>query len=227
MSVRAELCAGAEPRVAAGEASFLRVPRRPLTLAERGAKRAVDLLVATTGLALVSPLLALVMLLVRLESPGPALFRQTRRGVDGRPFTILKLRTMRVMEDGLSVTQARRRDPRVTRLGAWLRRTSADELPQFWNVILGEMSIVGPRPHAIAHDDHYGAAIDRYADRQHVKPGMTGLAQVRGLRGETPDIAAMRARIEHDLIYIGTWSLLLDLRIMALTLVRLFSRAAY
>ena len=190
-------------------------------------KRALDVAVAGAALVISAPLLILTMLAIKLDTPGPVLFRQTRRGFNGRNFKILKLRTMSVLEDGETIAQATRRDPRVTRVGAWLRRTSIDELPQLWNVLRGEMSVVGPRPHAVAHDSIYDAVIDKYAFRHHVKPGLTGWAQVNGHRGETPRVAMMAARVEHDLWYVDNWSFLLDLRILLMTCTRIFARAAY
>lgn len=195
--------------------------------AERTSKRALDLVVAASLLVVLSPLILLAAVAVRLETPGPILFTQRRRGLDGRPFTILKLRSMRVLEDGGWIEQVRRGDPRVTRVGRWLRRLSVDELPQLINVLRGEMSMVGPRPHALAHDDHYDARLGAYARRRAVKPGLTGWAQVRGHRGATPSLDAMAARVRHDLWYVDNWSLALDLRVLLLTPFRLLSRAAY
>jgi lipopolysaccharide/colanic/teichoic acid biosynthesis glycosyltransferase len=151
-----------------------------------------------------------------------------RRGFGGQTFGILKFRTMRVLENGPDIRQAQRNDPRVTPLGAVLRRSSLDELPQLWNVLRGEMSLVGPRPHALAHDNHYDALISTYAMRQHVKPGITGWAQVNGHRGETREIGAMRARVEHDLWYIKNFSLWLDVRILLWTAaLAFFDKKAY
>ncbi|MBM0206848.1 exopolysaccharide biosynthesis polyprenyl glycosylphosphotransferase [Micromonospora sp. STR1s_5] len=216
-----------QPSSPIGPCALVELTREPLTLAERAQKRAFDVVVALFGLLAAAPLLVLAIVAIRLDAPGPVLFRQTRRGFNGRTFRILKLRTMSVLEDGGSIPQATRRDPRVTRVGAWLRRTSIDELPQLWNVLRGEMSIVGPRPHAVAHDDHYHRLIQNYAFRHHVKPGITGWAQVNGHRGETPDVAMMAARVEHDLWYVGNWSMRIDLRIVFLTFVRLLAPTAY
>jgi undecaprenyl-phosphate galactose phosphotransferase/putative colanic acid biosynthesis UDP-glucose lipid carrier transferase len=206
--------AGARQRV---HYELITLQRAPLLLVERAVKRLFDLAAAFVGLVVLSPLLVFVALLVKLESDGPALFRQERSGFDGRPFSILKFRTMTVSENGDDVRQAMRNDPRVTRLGAWLRRTSIDELPQLWNVLRGEMSIVGPRPHAVAHTKQYEQQIGEYAFRHHVKPGLTGWAQVHGLRGATQTLDLMQRRVEHDLYYIGHWSLLLDVSIVLRT----------
>jgi undecaprenyl-phosphate galactose phosphotransferase/putative colanic acid biosynthesis UDP-glucose lipid carrier transferase len=174
-----------------------------------------------------APLLLLIASAVKLDSPGPVLFRQRRCGFDNREFVILKFRTMTVLEDDGSIVQAKPGDERVTRVGRMLRRTSLDELPQLINVIHGEMSLVGPRPHAIAHDDEYKARIGNYALRHHVKPGLTGAAQVMGLRGETPRLSQMERRLERDLWYIDHWSLTLDLKIIAMTGVALLRLDAY
>jgi putative colanic acid biosynthesis UDP-glucose lipid carrier transferase len=162
-------------------------------------------------------LLALITLLVRLDSPGPAIFRQTRTGLNGRTFLIYKFRTMHVQEDGAGVRQARRGDARVTRLGAVLRKTSLDELPQLINVLRGEMALVGPRPHALAHDSLYGALITVYCERFAVRPGITGWAQINGSRGATPRLADMQRRIELDLWYVEHRSFALDLKILIAT----------
>src|SRR5690242_9973015 len=154
-----------------------------------------DILIAGIVLVLLAPLLALIALLVRLDSPGPAIFRQTRTGLNGRTFLIYKFRTMHVQEDGAVVQQARRGDARVTRLGEILRKTSLDELPQLINVLRGEMALVGPRPHPRALDAHYGKLIPTYEQRFAVRPGITGWAQINGARGETPELADMRRRI--------------------------------
>jgi undecaprenyl-phosphate galactose phosphotransferase/putative colanic acid biosynthesis UDP-glucose lipid carrier transferase len=156
-------------------------------------------------------------MLIKLESPGPVIFSQRRRGFNGREFTLFKFRTMQVLEDGRVIPQARRNDPRVTRFGRILRATSIDELPQLINILRGDMSLVGPRPHAVAHDDGYIASIANYAFRQHVKPGLTGWAQVNGFRGETPRLELMERRVDCDLWYIKNWSFWLDLRIIVLT----------
>lgn len=164
------------------------------------------------------PLLAVIALLVRSTSPGPVLFRQRRKGVDGREFTILKFRSMRMHNEAAgTVTQARKNDHRVTPIGRVLRKTSLDELPQFINVLLGQMSVVGPRPHAIEHDDFYMRLIDGYMYRYRIKPGITGWAQVNGARGETPQVESMARRVRLDLFYIQNWSFWLDMKIVVQT----------
>jgi len=155
---------------------------------------------------------------VKVSSPGPVLFKQRRYGLDGREIVVYKFRTMRVLEDGNVIRQATRDDPRVTRFGVFLRACSLDELPQFINVLQGRMSVVGPRPHAIAHNEMYRKLIRRYMIRHKVKPGITGLAQVNGLRGETSSLDSMQMRIEYDLAYLRSWSLLLDLQIVLKTI---------
>ncbi|MDR3528482.1 MAG: sugar transferase [Rhizomicrobium sp.] len=185
--------------------------------ASSGAKRGLDLILALPLLVLLAPLMAAIALLIRLESKGPALFRQTRNGICERPFQILKFRTMHVAEDGAEVVQARASDPRITRLGRFLRRYSLDELPQLFNVVSGEMSLVGPRPHAQVHDTHYQGLIAAYGHRFAVKPGMTGWAQIHGHRGPTPTVAVMAARIRHDVFYVREAGLLLDLKILLRT----------
>ena len=180
-------------------------------------KRAEDLVLASLILALISPLLAAIAAAVKLTSPGPAIFTQGRYGLDGRVFRVWKFRTMTVCEDGDRFVQARRGDARVTPLGAFLRRTSLDELPQFINVLQGHMSIVGPRPHPTALDERYRRLIKGYMLRNRVRPGITGLAQVNGFRGETDTLEKMAGRVRYDLEYIKGWSLLLDLRIILQT----------
>jgi undecaprenyl-phosphate galactose phosphotransferase/putative colanic acid biosynthesis UDP-glucose lipid carrier transferase len=196
---------------------LIEIQRAPLSASERIAKRALDVLVALCGLALLLPLMGLVAAAIRLGSPGPAIFRQRRNGFNGHEFTIYKFRTMRVMEDGPEIVQARKSDARVTHLGRLLRQTSIDELPQLFNVLRGDMSLVGPRPHALAHDNEYSQLIANYAFRHHVKPGITGWAQVNGLRGATPELEDMANRVELDLWYINNWSLGLDLQILLRT----------
>ncbi|HXV00003.1 MAG TPA: sugar transferase [Caulobacteraceae bacterium] len=182
------------------------------------AKPTLDFMVALIALFLLMPFLILVALLICSESRGPVLFRQKRTGHNGRPFHIYKFRTMCCLEDGESITQASRDDARITSLGRWLRRTNIDELPQLLNVLRGEMSLVGPRPHALAHDHYYSATVDRYDERFLARPGITGLAQVAGLRGPTPTVDDMAARVSQDLEYIRDWSLGLDFEILARTL---------
>jgi putative colanic acid biosysnthesis UDP-glucose lipid carrier transferase len=191
-------------------------------------KRLLDIAAASILLIVLTPVLLLTAILIRLDSSGPAFFRQTRLGLNGRPFDILKFRTMTVLENGERILQATRNDPRITRVGRFLRQTSIDELPQLINVLRGEMSLVGPRPHARAHDAFYAKKIESYTRRQRVKPGITGWAQVNGLRGETDTLDKMAARIEYDLEYLRNWTLGLDLLIIARTIkLVFFDRGAY
>ncbi|MFO1074440.1 MAG: undecaprenyl-phosphate glucose phosphotransferase [Geminicoccaceae bacterium] len=212
---------------------MLTVLERPLTGWNSIAKRMEDLVLGALLLVALTPLMLLVALLVRLDSPGPVLFRQQRLGFNNNVIDVLKFRSMfdrppAVVAAETEVPQARRDDPRVTRVGYWLRRTSIDELPQLLNVLRGEMSLVGPRPHALRHNEHYAALIDDYLGRHRVQPGITGWAQIHGLRGETETLEKMRSRVEHDLAYINNWSILLDLKILLLTPVLvLFHRNAY
>lgn len=202
--------------------------RTPLTALERGAKRMLDVTVAATSLVLIAPLIFVAAVLIKLESRGPVIFRQRRHGFNGQPFEIYKLRTMKVLEEGAAVVQATEKDPRVTRVGRILRASSIDELPQLLNVLQGHMSMVGPRPHALVHDYEYGRMIANYAFRHHVKPGITGWAQVQGYRGGTPRLELMERRIVLDLWYIDNWSLTLDITIMLRTFFELIrSRNAY
>ncbi len=187
-------------------------------------KRTSDIVLSLLIIALISPLLVLIALAIKLSSPGPVLFRQRRYGLDGREIVVYKFRSMTVMEDGESIKQAEKGDPRITRLGAFLRATSLDELPQFYNVLQGRMSIVGPRPHAIAHNELYRKLIKGYMVRHKVRPGITGWAQVNGYRGETETLDKMKGRIELDLNYLRNWSLRLDLHIIAKTVVVMFKR---
>lgn len=180
-------------------------------------KRLFDFFTALLLLVFFAPVLLLTALLIKLESPGPALFRQTRGGLNGRPFTIYKLRSMRCEENGPNVVQAQRGDDRITRIGKLIRMASIDELPQLLNVVKGDMSLVGPRPHAQAHDDYYGSLIPSYNQRFMARPGLTGLAQIKGLRGATGELEEMSARVKADVDYIDNWTLLTDLRIMLLT----------
>jgi Undecaprenyl-phosphate glucose phosphotransferase len=214
-----------EIRIAkSGGIASLQLGRPPLTAGEIMAKRLVDILLASVALVVLAPVLALVAAAIKIDSPGPVLFRQRRLGFNQRVFTIVKFRTMTVADDGDVVRQATRNDQRVTRVGRFLRRWNIDELPQIINVLAGQMSLVGPRPHAIAHDRQYDGRIALYARRHNVKPGITGWAQVHGLRGETDTVDKMQARVEHDLFYIDNWSVLLDLEIMARTVL---SRKAF
>lgn len=202
--------------------------RAPLTRFELTAKRFFDFSLAATGVLTLMPLMLVTALLIKLDSRGPVFFLQRRNGFNGKTFDIFKFRTMHVLEDGAAVKQATRDDPRVTRIGRWLRRTSIDELPQLFNVIRGDMSLVGPRPHATSHNSEYEKLIANYAFRHHVKPGLTGWAQVNGYRGETWKVEQMKQRVEYDLWYINNWSPWLDLRIVLQTvLVALRQDAAY
>jgi len=180
-------------------------------------KRALDLLVAAGVLGVGWPLFAAVAGAVKLTSPGPVLFAQRRYGRDGKEIRVFKFRSMRVTEDGAQVRQATKGDSRVTPVGAFLRRTSLDELPQFLNVLKGDMSVVGPRPHAVAHNEHYRTQILEYTLRHKVKPGITGWAQVNGWRGETDTLSKMIERVAHDLHYIKHYSFVLDLKIILMT----------
>ncbi len=201
----------------------------PMEGPNRLLKAIEDRVLAGLILLLVSPLMVLIAIGVKLSSPGPVLFRQRRLGWDGRPFEVWKFRTMKMHEepDG-QVTQARRKDPRVTSFGAFLRRTSLDELPQFFNVLKGDMSIVGPRPHALEHNEEFKRLVDGYMLRNKVKPGITGWAQVNGWRGEIDGEEKIHKRLEHDLYYIEHWSLAFDIKIILLTLRRGFvHRNAY
>ena len=180
-------------------------------------KRASDVVFLLLILALLSPVLLIIALGVKLSSPGPVIFRQRRYGLDGKEIVVYKFRTMTVTEDGAVVRQATRHDERVTPFGAFLRRTSLDELPQFINVLQGRMSVVGPRPHAVAHNEMYRKLIKGYMLRHKVKPGITGWAQVNGFRGETETVEKMKARVDCDLDYLRNWSLQLDIYIVAKT----------
>ena len=182
-------------------------------------KRLSDYVLASAILVLIAPLLVAIAIGVKLSSPGPILFKQRRYGVDGRKIVVYKFRTMTVAEDGDVVRQATRNDARVTRFGAFLRKTSLDELPQVINVLQGRMSVVGPRPHAVAHNELYRKLIRGYMIRHKVRPGITGLAQVNGFRGETETVEKMKGRIEYDLAYLRSWSVLLDLQIVLKTVV--------
>ncbi|MCP3714269.1 MULTISPECIES: undecaprenyl-phosphate glucose phosphotransferase [unclassified Paraburkholderia] len=201
----------------------------PLPASAQFKKALFDRVFAALALVSLMPLLIGIAIAVKFSSPGPVLFRQRRKGADGRVFTIYKFRTMREHKEAPgTVSQAKRDDPRVTRLGAFLRRTSLDELPQFYNVLRGDMSVVGPRPHALEHDDLYQSVVKGYINRYRIKPGITGWAQVNGFRGETDRLEKMEMRVAHDLYYLGHWSFWLDMRIIAATIVHgLVGRNAY
>jgi Undecaprenyl-phosphate glucose phosphotransferase len=207
-----------------GPLSTMRLSRAPLTLRDRVLKRAFDLLVGAMLLLLCLPGFALIGLIIKLDSKGPVFFRQRRHGFNQSEFRIFKFRTMTTLDDGAVIQQATRHDARITRIGRFLRRTNIDELPQLLNVLMGQMSLVGPRPHALAHNNEYGEKIRLYAKRHNVKPGITGLSQVKGFRGETDSIEKMLKRVEYDLRYIDNWSIFLDIKIMLLTI---FSRKSF
>jgi Undecaprenyl-phosphate glucose phosphotransferase len=214
-----------KPRITRiGGLSSLQLTRAALSPFEVLVKRGFDLIVAALALVLLAPAFALVALALRIEGAGPVFFTQRRYGFNQNMFRIYKFRTMTASEDGHVVTQARRNDPRVTRVGRFLRRYNLDELPQLINVLSGDMSLVGPRPHAVVHDDEFEEKIALYARRHNVKPGITGWAQVNGLRGPTETDDKMRRRVDHDLWYIDNWSLGLDVLILLRTL---FSASAY
>ncbi len=200
----------------------------PFTGTNRLVKRIEDVVLASLILVLIAPLLLAIAIGVKLSSPGPAIFRQRRNGLDGTEIVVWKFRSMRTQDDGAVVPQATKDDPRITPFGAFIRRTSLDELPQFFNVLQGHMSIVGPRPHAVAHNEQYRQLIKAYMVRHKVKPGITGWAQIHGHRGETDTIEKMQARVEYDLEYLRNWSLGLDLQIIARTVkLVFFDRHAY
>jgi exopolysaccharide biosynthesis polyprenyl glycosylphosphotransferase len=180
-------------------------------------KRSLDFGAASAALVAVLPLFLVLAILIKLDSRGPVLFRQSRTGLAGRPFTILKFRTMRVLEEGDRVVQAAQDDPRVTRVGRFLRTWSIDELPQLLNVLAGDMSLVGPRPHACAHDIAFAQLVTHYAARRSVKPGLTGWAQINGLRGPVATLDSLRHRSDLDVWYARNASVALDLRILLRT----------
>lgn len=200
-----------------GSSVCIELQREPLSFFECVTKRVIDLIGAGVALIALSPLLAAVAVAIKLDSPGPVLFRQQRCGFNRRRFAIYKFRTMVMLEDGPTIVQARSDDRRVTRIGKWLRRLSIDELPQLINVLDGSMSLVGPRPHAVAHDNQFNKMVRGYAFRRRVKPGLTGWAQIHGCRGPTPTTASIERRVEYDLWYIDNWSLWLDLAILLQT----------
>ncbi|SMY34624.1 UDP-glucose:undecaprenyl-phosphate glucose-1-phosphate transferase [Photobacterium malacitanum] len=191
-------------------------------------KRIEDIIISSVIILLISPVLIAVAIGVKRSSPGPVLFKQDRYGLGGKRIQVWKFRSMGVMENDAVVTQATKNDPRVTKFGAFIRRTSLDELPQFFNVLQGSMSIVGPRPHAVAHNEEYRVLVDKYMLRHKVKPGITGLAQIKGFRGETDTLDKMEMRVKYDLQYIQHWSLSKDLQIIFLTIFKGFvSETAY
>ena len=200
----------------------------PFTGTNRLVKRLSDVVLGSLIVVLIAPVLLFVALGVKLSSPGPVIFKQRRNGLDGEEIVVYKFRSMRAQDNGAVVQQATKQDPRITPFGAFMRRTSLDELPQFFNVLQGRMSIVGPRPHAVAHNEQYRQLIKAYMVRHKVKPGITGWAQIHGHRGETETIEKMQARVEYDLEYLRNWSLGLDLQIIARTIkLVFFDRNAY
>jgi len=200
----------------------------PMTEGALLSKILLDKIVASAALLLLSPIMLLAAAAVKATSPGPILFRQERHGLDGKIINVLKFRSMKVHQELASeVSQAVKGDPRLTKVGAFLRKSSIDELPQIINVLKGDMSLVGPRPHAVSHNHFYAKKISIYMSRHRILPGMTGLAQVNGCRGETDTLAKMEKRVEYDLTYINHWSVWLDVRIMIKTVYTLFSKNAY
>ena len=204
-----------------GDTVSIEIQRSPRTRLEQFVTRIFDVTIAGTTLILLLPLLLFTVIAIAVDSPGPIIFRQHRRGFNGRSFQILKFRTMTVMENSGNIVQARPNDPRVTRIGNLLRRTSIDELLQLFNVLAGSMSIVGPRPHAIAHDNEFEKVVDAYAYRHRVKPGLTGWAQVNGYRGQMRSTKDIEKRLEYDLWYINNWSLSLDFKIILMTVIEI------
>jgi len=200
-----------------GDVALISAHDTPFRGVDGWLKRFEDIVVGSFIVLLISIPMLLIAIGIKLTSPGPVFFRQRRYGLNGKEIRVLKFRTMNVLEDGPQIVQAKRDDPRITKFGALLRRTSMDELPQFLQVITGKLSIVGPRPHAVAHNETYRSLITGYMLRHKVKPGITGWAQVNGWRGETPDVSWMEKRIKYDLQYIQRWTILWDLKIILLT----------
>jgi putative colanic acid biosysnthesis UDP-glucose lipid carrier transferase len=194
---------------------------------KKAIKRCLDIGLAGAAIILLAPLFIIAAIAIKLDSAGPVIFRQRRTGSDGIKFVIYKFRTMNVLEDGPTIIQARPGDHRVTYVGQLLRCSSIDELPQLFNVLKGDMSLVGPRPHALAHDNEYMSRIAKYTFRYTVKPGITGWAQIHGLRGETPRLEQMAERVQHDLWYIDNWSLGLDFYILMVTCFEVLRKRAY
>ncbi|HEX3501900.1 MAG TPA: undecaprenyl-phosphate glucose phosphotransferase [Xanthobacteraceae bacterium] len=200
-----------------GPLASLQLTRLPLSRAEVVQKRIFDVVCSAFGLLALTPLFIIVSILIKLDSPGPIFFVQRRYGFNQKPFRIIKFRTMSALDDGAVIAQATRGDPRLTRIGGWLRRWNIDEIPQLFNVLVGDMSLVGPRPHALSHDREFERRISLYARRHNVKPGITGWAQINGFRGEIDNEEKLRKRVEYDLFYIDNWSPWLDLKIIART----------
>ncbi|WP_395666050.1 undecaprenyl-phosphate glucose phosphotransferase [Methylocella sp.] len=210
-----------------GPGLALEIQRAPLTQTEQAVKRALDIVCSGFGVILLSPLFLIIAVMIKLDSKGPVIFKQRRNGFNARQFYIYKFRSMTVQEDGDKIVQAQRNDKRVTRVGQFLRQSSMDELPQLFNVLKGDMSLVGPRPHALAHDNEYKVLIAKYAFRHHVKPGITGWAQVNGLRGETGRLEQMVERVKLDLWYVNHWSIALDINIIIRTCFEVLRHKAY
>jgi putative colanic acid biosynthesis UDP-glucose lipid carrier transferase len=207
----------------AGPIASLNLVHRPLSAAEVFVKRVFDITIASAALLILAPFFAAIAIAIKADSPGPVIFRQRRYGFNQQPFRIFKFRSMSTLEDDAALKQATENDARVTRIGKIMRRFNIDELPQLLNVVRGDMSLVGPRPHALAHDQQFERSIGLYARRHNVKPGITGWAQVNGFRGAITD-EKIRHRIAHDLYYIDNWSLLFDMQILWLTVM---SKKAY
>ena len=202
----------AKPSESIGSMTALKLQGGPLTASQQLAKRVLDVCLSSAGMILLLPIFLFIALAIKLDTKGPVIFAQQRSGFNGRTFRIFKFRSMTTTDDGLHIQQATRNDPRITRVGGYLRKLSLDELPQLFNVLKGEMSLVGPRPHALCHDDQYGESIASYAMRYHVKPGITGWAQVNGCRGETKTVEDMVRRVDLDIWYIKNWSVWIDVR---------------
>jgi undecaprenyl-phosphate glucose phosphotransferase len=202
----------------------IELQRAPLSEVQRLVKRIIDIVAASFALLFFLPVMMITVVAIKLDSPGPIIFRQTRKGFNGKQFHILKFRTMTVQENGPEIVQATRDDSRVTTIGRLLRSSSIDELPQLWNVLKGDMSLIGPRPHALAHDNHFESLLSDYAFRHHVKPGITGWAQCNGARGAMPSIEHTVERVKLDLWYINNWSLWLDLLILIKTIFEVLRR---
>jgi putative colanic acid biosysnthesis UDP-glucose lipid carrier transferase len=207
--------------------SYFIFERAGLNKFELSAKRVLDLFVALIAILLLWPILLIAAIAIKLDSKGPVIFKQRRNGLNGREFVVLKFRTMTVLEDGPNVTQASRGDRRITHVGKFLRRSSIDELPQLFNVVKGEMSLVGPRPHPVSLDNKYRSLIADYDCRFHVKPGLTGWAQINGLRGETASVQQMSQRIRADVWYINHWSVSLDIIILIRTCFEVLREGAF
>jgi exopolysaccharide biosynthesis polyprenyl glycosylphosphotransferase len=205
--------------VAIGPNNALRLLRKPMTDGSVALKRTMDIVGAGLGVVLLSPILAAAAVAILVSMGRPVIYRQERRGFNGETFLIWKFRTMTVTESGWNMHQAKLGDPRITPVGRFLRATSIDELPQLINVLRGQMSLVGPRPHAVSHDETLALQMENYAHRQRIKPGITGWAQVNGHRGETSTFEQVEGRVRHDLYYIDNWSVFLDLWILVLTVV--------